>query len=154
MRPGGVVPTGTERRFDVDELIVSKTDTRGIITYANDVLIRHPDMPRAVFQLRWDTLKADQEIFAYINNLSEDGAHYWVPAHVTPSHDAGGRVVGYHSNRRVPDRDAVVAADNLYASMRGRTTPPAPRGRDRGVDGTVRTQARGTRPDLRPVRGA
>src|SRR3712207_6982069 len=43
-----------------------------------------------------------QEIFAYINNLARDGAHYWVLAHVTPSFDAQGRVVGYHSSRRKP----------------------------------------------------
>ncbi len=115
---------------------MSKTDPRGVITYANDVfvrvsaydeaeiigqphnLIRHPDMPRVVFKLLWDTLKADQEMFAYINNLAKDGAHYWVLAHVTPSHDAAGNIIGYHSNRRVPDRDAVAAAEDLYAALR------------------------------------
>lgn len=136
MRSGVVVPNGTERTFDVGELIVSKTDPRGVITYANDVfirmsvydeaailgqphnLIRHPDMPRAIFKLLWDTLKADQEIFAYINNLAKDGTHYWVLAHVTPSYDANGKHVGYHSNRRAPERDAVRAAENLYRTMR------------------------------------
>src|ERR687897_472191 len=85
-----VRPTGVERTFSPDELIVSKTDPRGVITYANDVflrvsgyamdevigqphnLIRHPDMPRAVFQLLWETLAAGRELFAYINNLASD----------------------------------------------------------------------------------
>ncbi|SDZ32905.1 PAS domain S-box-containing protein [Micromonospora pattaloongensis] len=135
MRATLVRPTGVERTFDEDEIIVSKTDTRGVITYANDVflrvsvydeadvigqphnVIRHPDMPRCVFKLLWDTLKDRREIFAYIVNLASDGGHYWVLAHVTPSFDAGGRVVGYHSNRRRPNRDAVTAASALYARL-------------------------------------
>jgi len=127
-----VRPTGVERSFAPHELIVSKTDARGVITYANDVflrvgayslgevigqphnLIRHPDMPRAVFKLLWDTLAARQELFAYINNLAADGANYWVLAHVTPSYGADGQVVGYHSNRRVPSPRAVAAVRPLY----------------------------------------
>ncbi|MFC7575365.1 PAS domain-containing protein [Klenkia terrae] len=115
-----VRPTGVERSFGADELIVSKTDRRGVITYANDVflrvgaysldevigqphnLIRHPEMPRAVFHLLWDTISRGHELFAYINNLAADGAHYWVLAHVTPSVDERGTIVGYHSNRRRP----------------------------------------------------
>jgi len=106
-----VVPSGVERTMAEDELIVSKTDTRGIMTYVNDVflrvsaypesevlgqphnMIRHPDMPRCVFKLLWDTIKSGQEIFAYVVNLAADGAHYWVFAHVTPSFDTTGRVV-------------------------------------------------------------
>ncbi|MGY1801769.1 PAS domain-containing protein [Blastococcus sp. SYSU D00922] len=125
-------PTGVERTFSADELIVSKTDPRGVITYANDVflrvsgyamadvvghphnLIRHPDMPRAVFALLWETLAARRELFAYINNLAADGAHYWVLAHVTPSLGPGGEVVGYHSNRRKPSPRAVEAIRPLY----------------------------------------
>ncbi|MEU4157653.1 PAS domain-containing protein [Actinoplanes sp. NPDC026670] len=136
MKTTRVRPTGRERTFSDGELIVTKTDPRGAITYANDVflrisaldeddalgqphnLIRHPDMPRAVFKLLWDTLKDRREIFAYVVNLAADGAHYWVFAHVTPSFDDSGRVVGYHSNRRVPSRDAIAAADDLYRVLR------------------------------------
>ena len=128
-------PTGQERTFGVDELIVSKTDPRGVITYANDVflrvsgyemdevvgrphnLIRHPDMPRAVFQLLWDTLSSGRKLFAYINNLAQDGAHYWVLAHVTPSYGPGGRVIGYHSNRRRPSPRAVQQLQPLYTRL-------------------------------------
>ena len=117
-------------------MIVTKTDTRGVLTYANDVflrlsalteqeaigqphsLIRHPEMPRAVFKLLWDTLKGQKEIFAYVVNLASDGAHYWVLAHVTPSYDGNKRVTGYHSNRRKPEPAAVAAASRLYAQLR------------------------------------
>ena len=136
-RTGGRVvrPTGEERTFAADELIVSKTDRRGLITYANDVflrvgafsrdevigqphnIIRHPEMPRAVFKLLWDTLGAGEEIFAYINNLASDGGHYWVLAHVTPSRGADGRVVGYHSSRRKPSAAAVRRVLPVYTRL-------------------------------------
>jgi hypothetical protein len=80
-------------------------------------LIRHPEMPRAVFALLWDTLARGQELFAYIDNLAADGASYWVLAHVTPSYDAGGRVVGYHSNRRRPAPRAVDRLRPLYRQL-------------------------------------
>ncbi len=130
-----VRPTGVERTFAADEIIVTKTDPQGRITYANDVflrmsaltedealgqphsLIRHPDMPRGVFRLMWQTIARGEEMFAYVVNLATDGAHYWVFAHVTPTFDRGGRIVGYHSNRRTPDRDGVVAAQSLYRRL-------------------------------------
>lgn len=136
MRAAHTPPSGVERTFDADELIVTKTDPRGVITYANDVflrisalteagtigqphnLIRHPDMPRAVFQLLWDTLEERREIFAYVLNLAADGAHYWVFAHVTPSFGADGRLVGYHSTRRRPEPAAVAAVSRLYQRIR------------------------------------
>ena len=130
-----VVPTGRERTFGADELIVSKTDRRGVITYANDVflrvsgyaldeivgqphnVIRHPEMPKALFHLLWDTLGRGQEIFAYIDNLAADGAHYWVLAHVTPSYGPDGAVVGYHSNRRLPSPRAIARVRPLYEQL-------------------------------------
>jgi PAS domain S-box-containing protein len=131
----GIRPTGEERTFRPDELIVSKTDPRGVITYANDVflrvsgyeldevvgqphnLIRHPEMPRAVFALLWSTLAEGRELFAYINNLASDGAHYWVLAHVTPSYGSDGRVVGFHSNRRRPAPGAIRRVTPLYQQL-------------------------------------
>ncbi|MEQ6903464.1 PAS domain-containing protein [Nocardioides sp. YIM 152588] len=130
-----VRPTGVERTFGQDEVIVTKTDRAGRMTYVNDVfcrvsvypetemlgqphnMIRHPDMPRAVFKLLWDTVGAGSEIFAFVVNLAADGAHYWVLAHVTPTLDARGAVVGYHSNRRVPGREAVAAVEELYREL-------------------------------------
>ena len=117
-----IKPTGVERFFDKDEIIVSKTDLKGRLTYVNRVfmhiagyekkellgephsLIRHPDMPRCVFKLLWDTIQDKKEIFAYVVNLCKNGDHYWVFAHVTPSFDGNGNISGYHSNRRVPDK--------------------------------------------------
>jgi len=117
-----VTLTGVERTFDDDQIIVSKTDPSGRLTYANEIflqlagmteaetigqphsVIRHPEMPRAVFKLLWDTVSAGNELFAYVVNRSKNGDHYWVLAHVTPSFDSSGKIVGYHSNRRTADR--------------------------------------------------
>ncbi len=130
-----VAPTGRDRTFSKDEVIVSKTDLTGKITYANRVfvrvsgyaeeellgaphsLIRHPDMPRCVFKLVWDTIASGKEIFGYVVNLARNGDQYWVLAHVTPTFDPRGRIVGYHSNRRVPARRAVDAIRPLYATL-------------------------------------
>lgn len=129
------VPSGIERTFDEHEIIVTKTDIRGVIQYANDVflrvsaceevdvlgrphnIIRHPSMPRCIFKQLWETIATGQEMFAYILNLALDGAHYWVLAHVTPSFSPGGDIIGYHSNRRVPERSAVDAVVPIYSRL-------------------------------------
>ncbi|PSO32184.1 PAS domain-containing protein [Bradyrhizobium sp. MOS002] len=130
-----IQPTGVENLLGEEELIVSKTDLKGRITYANDVfirmakyswkelmgaphsLIRHPEMPRSVFKLLWDTLQSRQEIFAYVVNLAKDGSHYWVFAHVTPTFDERGNIVGYHSNRRKPDAAQIERIKPIYKAL-------------------------------------
>lgn len=129
-------PTGVERTYGANEVIVTKTDLQGRMTYANDVfcrvsafpelamlgqphnVIRHPDMPGSVFKLLWNTIAAGSEIFAYVLNLAGDGAHYWVLAHVTPSYDAAGQIVGFHSNRRLPAPGAVREVQPVYRALK------------------------------------
>jgi PAS domain S-box-containing protein len=128
-------PTGVENLLGEEELIVSKTDLKCRITYANDIflrmakyswtelmgaphsMIRHPEMPRCVFKLLWDTLQTRQEIFAYVVNLAKDGSHYWVFAHVTPTFDERGNIIGYHSNRRKPDSAPVERIKPIYKAL-------------------------------------
>jgi hypothetical protein len=135
--------SGNERTFDPSDVIVTKTNLKGRITYANRVfldishlklsdaldaphsLIRHPNMPRCVFKLLWERIEAGKEIFAYVVNRAMNGDHYWVFAHVTPSFDENGQVSGYHSNRRVPDRKIIEGTikplyDELCAIEQGR----------------------------------
>jgi len=139
------VPTGRESPFTEDEIIVTKTDPAGRITYANEVflrisryslrqvigqphsIIRHPDMPRCVFKLLWDTLAAKEEVFAYVVNLASNGDHYWVFAHITPSLDAAGNVVSYHSNRRKPDPAQVAGIEPIYRELLQEERRPANR---------------------------
>jgi PAS domain S-box-containing protein len=127
--------TGQELTFREDQIIVSKTDPRGVLTYVNKLfldisgyteaemlgrphnVIRHPHMPRCVFKLMWDTLKTRQEIFAYVVNRCKNGDHYWVLAHVTPTLAPGGEIIGYHSSRRAPKRQALNIIEPLYREL-------------------------------------
>ncbi len=130
-----VRPTGVERVMREDDFIVSKTNPKGIITYCNEIfmefaqlpeeelvgkqhnVIRHPDMPRAVFRLLWQTLQDGREFNGFIKNLSADGGHYWVFANVTPSKDVEGRLLGYYSVRRKPSQAGIRWFETLYARM-------------------------------------
>lgn len=130
-----IQPINEEIRFEEHEIIVSKTDLKGRIEYANDVfcrvsemptaevigqphsIIRHPDMPRTVFKLLWDTVQAGNEIFAYVKNMSATGRYYWVIAHVTPSRNVRGDIVGYHSTRRVPSKRGIADIEPLYQEL-------------------------------------
>jgi len=129
------VANNTERTFKEDELIVSKTDTKGRITYGNDLfislsgysepellgahhnIVRHPDMPKVIFKALWSAIQSGSEINAYVKNLSKDGSYYWVIANVTPSFDAKGSVIGYYSVRRKPSKRALDTIIPLYARL-------------------------------------
>ena len=132
-----IVPIDEEIFFGDEEIIVSKTDLSGKITYANDVfcrvaecetdnvigvqhnIIRHPDMPRAVFHLLWNYISEGKEIFAYVKNMSFTGKYYWVIAHVTPSYcEKNRKIIGYHSNRRKPEPKSVKKIEALYKELR------------------------------------
>ncbi|HLN24772.1 MAG TPA: PAS domain-containing protein [Patescibacteria group bacterium] len=128
--------TGKERTFSEDEIIVSKTDKTGRLTYVNDVflsvsgfeeceligqqhsIVRHPQTPRCLFKLMWERIESGKEVFVYVNNRAKCGDHYWVFAHATPNFNASGQIVGYHSNRRVPKRSALVTLQPLYERLR------------------------------------
>lgn len=124
-----------ELKFPENEIIVSKTDTKGKITYGNELflklagyaeedilhkphnIVRHPDMPKIIFKLLWETLNQGKEIFAYVVNQAKNGDHYWVFANVTPSYDNNGRVVGYYSVRRRPTDKALNIIKPLYKQL-------------------------------------
>ena len=148
-----ITPTGRETSFGIEEILVSKTDLKGKITYANDVfvrvsgyseaellgaphnILRHPAMPHCVFKLLWDTVQHGEEIFAYVVNLAKNGDHYWVFAHVTPSFDTNGSIEGYHSNRRRPDPEQVAKVEPLYRQL-AEFEAAAPRLKD-GMDAAI-----------------
>jgi aerotaxis receptor len=123
------VPTSQESPFNFDEFFFSTTDERGVIRYGNDVfvrvsayskeqilgvahsIVRHPDMPRAVFRLFWDTLKGGEPIAAYVKNLSADGSFYWVFAFAFPVEG------GYLSIRFKPSSTVFAAAQKIYQDV-------------------------------------
>ena len=128
-----------------DDFIISKTDLKGRLTYCNRIfiefsgysesellgsqhnIIRHPDMPRGVFKLLWDTVAQGEEIFAYVKNMSKDGGFYWVLANVTPNRDLQGNIEGFFSARRKPSAGAVSACSDLYRSMLDEENRAGPR---------------------------
>ena len=130
-----ITPTSAERVMREEDFIVSMTDLKGRITYGNRIfiefsgysetellgsqhnIIRHPDMPRAVFQLLWDTIQNKEECFAYVKNMSKDGGFYWVFTNVTPTFDPSGNITGYLSVRRKPKLSGIQTVTGLYAVM-------------------------------------
>ncbi len=114
--------------------LVSKTDLKGRITYANPAfvetsgfdlpeligaphnLVRHPDMPEAAFADMWKTLKRGEPWTALVKNRRKNGDHYWVVANATPVAEHG-RVIGYMSVRTRPTREQVNGAEELYRRM-------------------------------------
>lgn len=132
MKNKQIIPTDNEKFMRENDFIVSKTDPKGLITYGNRIfiefsgysetellgaqhnIIRHPDMPRAVFQLLWDTVTQGKEIFAFVKNLAKDGSFYWVFANVTPDYNENGSISGYFSVRRKPKLEAVKTISGIY----------------------------------------
>lgn len=123
---------GMQRSFDPDRIVVSKTNLKGHIQYANRVfldlaefneqellgkphsIIRSEAMPRCIFKLLWDRLLSGNEVFAYVVNGTKHGNHYWVFAHITPSRNGKGEVTSFHSNRRHARPEAIEQISKIY----------------------------------------
>jgi len=130
-----ITPTGREIMLDEQDFIVSKTDTKGRITYANRIfmsisgyreeellgvqhnILRHPDMPRCIYKLLWDYIQAGKECFAYTKNLCKNGDHYWVLANITPDLDENGNIIGFFSARRRPKQETIDAVEEVYKRL-------------------------------------
>ncbi|HIP30365.1 MAG TPA: PAS domain S-box protein [Sulfurospirillum arcachonense] len=128
-------PTNRETNIQPDDFLVSKTDIKGRITYANPSfikvtgfsekellgkphsLIRHKDMPKTIFKLLWEEISNKREIFAYVKNVSKDGGFYWVYANVTASLDSRGNIIGYYSVRRKANPKALDIIVPLYEKL-------------------------------------
>ena len=127
--------TGNEKILQDGDVIVSKTDTKGLITYINKTfmeisgfteeeligaphnLVRHPDMPPAAFKDLWDTIQAGKSWKGYVKNRCKNGDHYWVEANANPIYE-NGTVTGYMSLRTKPARETVEFCENLYRKIR------------------------------------
>jgi len=123
-----------EVSFPAGTVLISKTDTKGIITYANDAflaisgfsreeligkshnIVRHPDMPSQAFKWLWDTLKSEHPWRGLVKNRCKNGDHYWVRATVAPIIE-NGSIIGYVSVRKPPTREQVVEAEALYREL-------------------------------------
>jgi len=127
--------TQTELKVPDDQTLISVTDLKGRITYANKAfismsgfleeellgqahnLVRHPDMPEEAFRDLWDTIEAGLPWTGLVKNRRKNGDFYWVRANATPMR-AGERIVGYLSVRTKPTDAEIQGAEKLYATMR------------------------------------
>lgn len=123
-------PSTGEAPFALNEVFFSRTDERGVIQAGNYVfkrvsnyewdeligaphkVIRHPDMPKGVFQLFWDTIGAGDSMGAYVKNKAKDGLYYWVFAVIVPCDG------GFLSARISPSSDLFEEIKTIYAEMR------------------------------------
>ncbi len=128
-------PVDEEVPFD-GGVMITETDTAGIITYANrkfrdmtgyskEELIgsphninRHPDMPKAAFKQMWETIKDGNYWEGYVKNMRADGKYYLVIVWIKPKLDEEGKIVGYIAGRKIPDPDSMQAALKQYKSMK------------------------------------
>ena len=119
-----------------DDFLVSLTDGKGVILFANDDfcsaagyeldeligkphnIVRHSDMPKAAFKDLWDTVKKGQVWTGYVKNSTKSGGFYWVYATVYPTRDPHTNEVNYMSCRRKPSKEEIEAAEKLYKTLR------------------------------------
>lgn len=122
------------RRSTKHKMIVSKTDTDGVITYVNDAFVqisgyqeadligqpqhvlRHPDMPSVLFKEMWATIKQGKTWTGNVKNLCCDGSHYWVNAVIAPI-VRGGEIIGYNSVRRWISDEEIEKTEAAYNKL-------------------------------------
>jgi len=129
-------PRDEEIALDPKRYIVSETDEKGRITYANDYfqevsgytqeeligqphsIVRHPDMPKVVFKLLWETIKAGKNINAVVKNLAKDGRYYWIFTEFEIRKDTDtGEIIGYHASRKKISRHVIEVIADLYKKL-------------------------------------
>ncbi len=129
--PERFTPNEPQYLLREDQILISATDTKGRITFANNAfyevaeyaqgelvgkphnIIRHPDMPKTAFADLWEVIKSGQMWQGYVANRSRTGRLYWVKANVFPCYERG-EVVGYISLRTKPSAQAIAAAKEAY----------------------------------------
>nr|WP_315900086.1 PAS domain-containing methyl-accepting chemotaxis protein [Ferrimonas balearica] len=132
--------TGQEKRYPGDAILLSTTDLKGNIKYANGDfaeicefsakelrgephnLIRHPDMPPLAFESLWRRIQSGQSWFGLVKNRTRSGDHYWVNAYVSPVLEEG-EIHEYQSVRRRPTEAQIEHADALYQAVNAGQTP-------------------------------
>ncbi len=131
-------PTPSDREVDwnKNKVLLSKTDIKGTILYANedfiDVsgydefeligqphnIIRHPDMPKVIFKFLWDSIKSSKNIHVIIKNMSKTGRYYWVITDFKIIADSDGEIVGYFGTRKSVREDIIVKfIEPLYKKL-------------------------------------
>ena len=130
------IPLNEEIELDPKRYIVSETDEKGRITFCNDYfievagyskeeligkphsIIRHPDMPRVVFKLLWETISQGKNINAVVKNLAKDGRYYWIFTEFESRKDTDtGKIIGYHAARKSISKFVLEVISDLYKTL-------------------------------------
>ncbi|MEA1954312.1 MAG: PAS domain-containing protein [Campylobacterota bacterium] len=128
-------PLDIEVKVDSKKELLSETDARGVITYANENfvelsgyreeelvgsphnLLRHVDMPKTVFKLLWDSLSIGKPYKAIIQNKRKDGPYYWVYSEYEPLFDKMKKIRGYRSKRYPVPKSAISEVESIYRKL-------------------------------------
>jgi len=128
-------PTNVENVVGNTDLIVSKSDAEGNITYTNPIfmkisgysqgdlldkphtILRHPDMPKVIFKYLWENIKEGKDVIAYVKNLCKDGSFYWVIATVKMAKNPDGSFRNYLSTRKKITDSAKATITPLYEKL-------------------------------------
>jgi len=129
-----VTPIDEEYFFD-GSVIISQTDLKGVITYANRAfsevsgysveelvgkphnILRHPDMPKAAFEKMWSTIQSGQAWNGLVKNLRKDGKYYWVDTEILPVKDENNNITGYIAARKAASRKDIQENEETYKKM-------------------------------------
>ncbi|WP_294961630.1 PAS domain S-box protein [Sulfurimonas sp.] len=129
-----VVQVDEEYIFE-GSILISQTDLKGIITFANRKfcevsgykvdeligsnlnIIRHPDMPKAIFSKMWTSIQDGQSWNGLVKNLRKDGLCYWVDTEIIPIHDDKEEIIGYISAKNVASRKDIQENEDLYKKI-------------------------------------
>ena len=128
-------PTNIEIVLDPKKVIISKTDKKGVIQYANDYfieisgyseeellhkphnIIRHPDMPKVVFKILWEKLHKGENIYAVIKNFTKNGDFYWVVTKFETGYDENGNIISHTARRKTVPENVKQIADSIYKTI-------------------------------------
>lgn len=129
------VLSGHEYVLRPTQTIQSRTDLRGVITFVNRTLtevsgysreelvgaphslLRHPQMPRSIYYVMWETIKAEHEFYGYVNNRAKNGDNYWVIAYIAPHYSPDKVLDGFSSVRRAPLRERIPEWADIYEQL-------------------------------------
>jgi PAS domain S-box-containing protein len=130
------VPIDKEVVWDKTQTIMSKTDLFGTIEYVNQAfadvsgfeedelmthphnIIRHPDMPKVIFKVLWENIKAGNQFHGIVKNLTKSGRYYWVITDFEYSRDAKGTIQNYIARRKaVPENVITNHIAPLYKKL-------------------------------------
>lgn len=128
-------PIDKEVAWDKKQLIMTKTDRFGNIEYANEGfvnvsgyedyelmakphnVIRHPDMPKVIFKILWENLKAGRNFHAVVKNMAKSGRYYWMVTDFEISRDKNNEIANFLAKRKAVPEEALQKIKPLYERL-------------------------------------